>query len=159
MHGPKINMSKLTKLHWSENDLNNAKLAVEFVQRIMNDHDFNGIRELYRGQQYTQHNRNIADGIEGVIEAVSRLVNNAPEFSYDIKHILVDGDHVVLHSHVTLKAKHRGIETEGFNIMDTWRVENGRLVEHWDAVQGISFSMRLYALLTGGKIRNKNSIF
>jgi hypothetical protein len=45
------------------------------------------------------------------------------------------------------------------NIIDTWRVEDGQLVEHWDAVEGISFFMRLYSLLTGGQIRNSNSIF
>ena len=66
---------------------------------------------------------------------------------------------MIIHSHATLKAAHRGDESQGFNIVDTWRLEDGRLVEHWDAVQGLSFSMRIYSLLVGGKIRNTNGVF
>ena len=100
-----------------------------------------------------------SDGIDGVLSTLKNLVKNAPEFSYEVKRIFVDGNHVVLHSHATLKAKHRGDDSQGFNIIDTWRVENGQLVEHWDAVEGISFPMRMYSLMTGGKVRNENGVF
>lgn len=156
---PQINLDALEKSHWSTSDRINAAMVVDFVQLIMNDHDFDAVARRFGDQKYTQHNRLIENGIEGVIKTVSDLVKNAPEFSYDVKHIYVDGDHVILHSHATLKAKHRGDDSQGFNIVDTWRIENGQLVEHWDAVQGISFSMRLYALLTGGKVRNQNGVF
>ena len=159
MSSPKINFSTLEKAHWNAADQKNAALVVEFVQLIMNDHNFDEIMRRYAGQPYKQHNRNIADGIEGVVKTVGDLVKNAPEFSYDVKHIFVDGEHVILHSHATLKAKHRGNDAQGFNIVDTWRVTDGQLVEHWDAIQGISFSMRLYMLVTGGQVRNQNGVF
>ncbi|UTM56156.1 nuclear transport factor 2 family protein [Photobacterium sp. CCB-ST2H9] len=159
MSSPKINLEALEKSHWSNTDKRNAALAIEFVQLMMNDHNFDEMTRRYAGQPYEQHNRNIANGIEGVVKTVSNLVKNAPEFSYDVKHVYVDGDSVILHSHATLKAKHRGDDTQGLNIIDTWRVSDGRLVEHWDAVQGISFSMRLYALMTGGQVRNGNGVF
>lgn len=159
MSSPRIALSNLVKAHWSEQDKANASKVVEFVQLMMNDHDFSIIRQKYSSNSYTQHNRNIADGIEGVIATVSALVKQSPEFSYDVKHIFVDGEHVILHSHATLKAAHRGDDTQGFNIVDTWKVVDGQLTEHWDAIQGISFSMRLYSLLTGGKVRNSNGVF
>ncbi|WP_226646819.1 nuclear transport factor 2 family protein [Microbulbifer variabilis] len=156
---PKIDFEALEKSHWSFADRENAKLVVEFVQQIMNAHNFDEITRLYTGQPYKQHNRNIADGIEGVVKTVGDLVKSSPEFSYEVKHVYVDGEYVILHSHATLKAKHRGDDTQGFNIVDTWRVKDGQLVEHWDAIQGISFSMRLYALVSGGRVRNKNGVF
>lgn len=156
---PHIDLATLSKPHWSDQDLNNAKEVVNFVQMIMNNHDFEGVLRRFKGQAYRQHNRTIADGIEGVVETVQKLVKQSPEFAYEVKHIFVDGDHVILHSHATLKAKHRGDDRQGFNIIDTWKLEQGALVEHWDAVQGISFAMRLYSLLAGGQVRNNNGVF
>lgn len=159
MSQPIINFEALKKDNWTAEDENNAAKVVEFVQLIMNDHNFEEIIRRYEGAPYRQHNRNIADGIEGVVKTVSDFVKTAPEFSYDVKRVFVDGEFVILHSHATLKAKHRGDESEGLNIMDVWKVVDGKLVEHWDALQGMSFSMRLYGLLTGGKVRNENGVF
>ncbi|WDE06646.1 nuclear transport factor 2 family protein [Thalassomonas viridans] len=159
MANPKIDLESLAKAHWSQDDKQNAAAVLEFVQLIMNDHNFEEILRRYTGKPYKQHNRNIADGIEGVVKTVGDLVKNAPEFSYEVKHVYVDGEHVILHSHATLKEAHRGDESQGMNIVDTWKVIDGNLVEHWDAVQGLSFSMRLYGLLAGGKVRNSNGVF
>lgn len=156
---PVIDLQNLVQAHWTEDAKQKAKLAVEFVQLIMNDHNFDEIKRRFSGHSYIQHNRTISDGIDGVLSTLKNLVKNAPEFSYEVKRIFVDGNHVVLHSHATLKAKHRGDDSQGFNIIDTWRVENGQLVEHWDAVEGISFPMRMYSLMTGGKVRNENGVF
>lgn len=156
---PKIDIDVLKKAHWSDNDKKNVKTVLEFVQTLMNDHNFEKISSEYSGSPYKQHNRNIADGIEGIIKTVSDFVKNAPEFSYDVKRIYVDGEYVTIHSHATLKEKHRGHDSQGLNIVDTWKVVDGRLVEHWDAIQAINFSMRLYGLFFGGKVRNKNGVF
>lgn len=159
MTNPQIDLKSFDKAHWSLDDKKNVEVVLEFVQLIMNEHDFEEIHRRYIGSPYKQHNRNIADGIEGVLKTVSDLVKKAPEFSYEVKHAYVDGEYVILHSHATLKAVHRGDDSQGMNIVDTWKVIDGKLVEHWDAVQGISFSMRLYGLLTGGKVRNSNGVF
>lgn len=159
MSSPKIDFTSLEKPHWSAEARENAALVVEFVQLIMNDHNFDEIMARYQGQPYKQHNRNMTDGIEGVVNTLQALVKQSPEFAYEVKHVFVDGEHVILHSHATLKAKHRGDDTVGLNIVDTWKVVDGKLVEHWDAIQGISFSMKLYALITGGKVKNQNGVF
>lgn len=159
MSSPKIDLDKLAKPQWSAVDRKNAEAVVDFVQLIMNDHDFDEVTNRYSAGPYKQHNRNIADGIGGVIATVGDLVKNAPDFSYDVKHIYVDGDHVILHSHATLKARHRGDDTQGMNIIDIWKVADGQLTEQWDAVQGVGLSMRLYGLVAGGKVRNTNGVF
>lgn len=45
------------------------------------------------------------------------------------------------------------------NIIDTWRIEDGRIVEHWDSIQALDFSMRVYSLISGGDIANENGVF
>ena len=90
---------------------------------------------------------------------VKTLTKRFPEYAFDVKRIVSSGDIVVLHSHATLKAKHRGDETKGFIVMDTFRLQNGQLSEHWDALQAIDFGTRLLMLLTGGAKGNANPTF
>ena len=94
-----------------------------------------------------------------MVETVSGLVKRFPDYAYDVKHILVDGDIVILHSHATLRKSHRGNQRKGFNITDRWRVADGAIVEHWDSVQPIDLFGRIYALVTGGKVRNDNGTY
>ncbi|KZN33694.1 nuclear transport factor 2 family protein [Pseudoalteromonas luteoviolacea] len=159
MQRPQINIENLIKPHWSSDEKVKAASVVEFVQLLMNEHNFAEVTARYGNNSYKQHNRSMADGISGVVATLRDFVKMAPEFSYDVKHVFVDGDHVILHSHATLKAKHRGDETKGMNIIDTWKITDGNLVEHWDAIQALDVSMRLYNLFMGGKVRNSNGVF
>ncbi|MBQ4811400.1 polyketide cyclase [Pseudoalteromonas luteoviolacea] len=159
MQKPNINIEKLIKPHWSETDRAKAKAVIEFVQLLMNEHNFDLITARYAQNTYKQHNRSMADGISGVVTTLRDFTKLAPEFSYDVKHVFVDGEHVIVHSHATLKAKHRGDESKGMNIIDTWKVVDGKLVEHWDAIQALDLSMRLYNLIAGGKVKNANGVF
>lgn len=155
----KIDLEKLKKEHWSTEELTNVQVVVDFVQHLMNDHDFEYIQKTFGGNPYVQHNRSMNDGIEGVVEYVKNLTKRFPEFSYEVKSIFVDGNHITLHSHATMRAKDRGNEKKGFIIFDTWKIENGKIVEHWDALQPLDFSMRLFALFAGGLIKNSNGLF
>ncbi len=101
----------------------------------------------------------MTDGLEGVLKSVSTYSQRFPEFSYDVKRITVDGELVTLHVHATMYAKDRGNDRRGLNIVDTWRVVDGQVVEHWDAVQPLNWFLRFYQLLTGGAIRNTNGVF
>ena len=46
--------------------------------------------------------------------------------------MIADGDLVVLHVHSTQNAQDRGEA-----VVDIFRVEQGKIVEHWDAVQSV----------------------
>ena len=155
----KINLNDFKKDHWTPQEVDNATMVIDLVQHVMNNHDFAYIQDRFGNHPYVQHNRSIPDGVAGLIEYIQAFCKQYPEFTYDVKHIYVDGDLVTLHSHATIKKKHRGNDKMGLNIMDTWRVENGKLVEHWDAVQPLNGSMRFYTWMTGGKIRNSNGTF
>ncbi|MEM9611117.1 MAG: nuclear transport factor 2 family protein [Actinomycetota bacterium] len=149
----------LDRPDWTPQEQENARLVAEFVQLIMNDHDFDAVRARFGDGSYTQHNRTMTDGLDGVLAYCERTAKRYPEFGYDVRRVLADGEYVSIMSHVTLKAAHRGNDRTGLNITDTWRVVDGRLVEHWDSVEPIDLTMRLVGLFTGGKFRNDNGVF
>ena len=155
----RINLDQYKKPTWTEEEVKNAEVAVDFVQHLMNDHDFDYIKRTYGHHPYKQHNQSMVDGLGGVLEVVSGFAKRYPAYTYEVKHMYVDGPFVTMHSHVTNNLKHRGNPQKGLNIMDTWKVVNGKLVEHWDAVQPIHGSMRFLFWMIGGKFRNSNTYF
>lgn len=156
---PQVDLLTLQKTSWSAQEQKNAALITDFVQRLMNDHDFDYVLKHYNDSGYVQHNRNIPDSVTGLVGFLREFVEDYPEYSYDVKHIYVDGDYVIFHSHATLYQADRGDDSKGMNIIDTWRIEDGRIVEHWDSIQALDGFMRFYSLLSGGKIRNENGVF
>ncbi|MCR9154352.1 MAG: nuclear transport factor 2 family protein [Bacteroidetes bacterium] len=154
-----IELKKLSRPNWTSEEYRKVETVVDFVQNLMNDHNFDYIQEHYGANPYKQHNQSMKDGIEGVLEVVSAFAKRYPDYTYDVKHIYVDGDFVHFHSHVTNNLKHRGNPKKGLNIMDVWKVEDGIITEHWDAVQAIHGSMRFLFWLIGGKFNNGNGYF
>ncbi|WP_163508323.1 nuclear transport factor 2 family protein [Fodinicola acaciae] len=88
--------------------------------------------ELYCGEPYVQHNTHAPAGGAASARYLESFVNGFPELSIDLKRVLVDGDFVVTHSLIKLRHADRGAVA-----MDIFRVRDGRIVEHWDAVADI----------------------
>ena len=156
---PPLRIEDHVQAHWTEQERENAALILDFFQTLMNEHDFDATLARHGDSPYVQHNRAIPDGVHGLVGYVKNLVKRFPDYAFDVKRVIASGDHVVLHSHATFKAAHRGDEGKGFIITDTFRLEGGRLAEHWDAIQPIDVMTRLLILLTGGTVANKNPTF
>lgn len=154
-----IDLQSLQKPSWTEQELANATLITDFVQNLMNNHNFDYILERYNDSSYVQHNRNLPDKITGLVGFLKEFVEDYPDYTYDVKYIYVDGDYVIFHSHATLKKDDRGNDKKGMNIIDIWRLEDGRIVEHWDSIQALGTLMRFYSLINGGNIQNANGVF
>ncbi|HEX7988405.1 MAG TPA: ester cyclase, partial [Duganella sp.] len=60
-----------------------------------------------------------------------------PDSRSEIKMVLVDGDYVTLRVHAV-----REPGTKGLAIVDIFRLENGKIVEHWDSVQPVPETAR-----------------
>lgn len=86
----------------------------------------------YLGPNYRQHNPGTGDGPEPFIATVKRFVQAFPELRMESKRIIAEGDLVVLHSHLILKPGDRGMA-----VVDIFRLENDKIVEHWDVVQEV----------------------
>lgn len=154
-----VELNSLQHNDWTDKERENVALITDFIQHLMNDHDFDYINRQFGHHNYVQHNRSMTERIQGVVATVSGVVKRFPDYTYDVKHIFADGDYVTFHSHVTMNKAHRGNDKKGLNIMDTWRIQDGQIVEHWDAVQPLDLSMRFYNLMNGGSIRNGNGVF
>jgi len=86
----------------------------------------------YIGPHYRQHNPGSADGPEPFIAIVNWFAQNYPDFRFESKRIIAEGDYVVLQSHLIRKPGDRGQA-----VVDIFRLENGKIVEHWDIVQEV----------------------
>ncbi len=86
----------------------------------------------YMGSRYTQHNPQAPDGPDGFIGYVNGFKAQFPEMSYDVKRVIAEGDLVVLHGHMKMSPDDRGSA-----VVDIFRLEDGKIVEHWDVLQPV----------------------
>lgn len=82
--------------------------------------------------EYVEHNPLMADGHEGYRAFLGALAASEPSPVVEIKRLLDAGDHVVAHLHTV-----RGPDDRGTAAIDIFRLEDGLIVEHWDAVQPV----------------------
>jgi predicted SnoaL-like aldol condensation-catalyzing enzyme len=109
----------------------NKKNVVEFYEKALNQKDFEAASR-YLGPRYTQHNPGAADGPEGLKAFIQFLRDKFPASRSEIKRVFADGDYVIVHVHAM-----REPATRGRAIIDIFKLENGKIVEHWDVAQDI----------------------
>jgi predicted SnoaL-like aldol condensation-catalyzing enzyme len=109
----------------------NKRNVVAFYEAGINQKDFAAASQFI-GQRYTQHNPNAADGPEGFKRFIEFLREKFPNAHSEIKHVFADGDYVILHVHAV-----RDPGTRGNAIVDIFKLENGKIIEHWDVIQPI----------------------
>ncbi len=88
--------------------------------------------ELYIGQEYIQHNPDVADGIEGFISYFDRMQAEYPEKSIVFVRCIAESDLVALHTHQTWPGNDQYVTMDFFRFDD-----HGKICEHWDAIQQI----------------------
>jgi predicted SnoaL-like aldol condensation-catalyzing enzyme len=109
----------------------NSKAALEFYDLAINKKDYEAACK-YIGADYKQHNPLVGDGKEGFKAFLAMLKRDFPEAHSEVKRVFADGDYVILHVHSI-----RMPGTRGRAIFDCFRFDNGKIVEHWDAIQDI----------------------
>jgi len=109
----------------------NRTAVLAFYEKGLNQKDVDAAL-AYVGDRYVQHNPNAADGPEGFRKFIGFLREKFPNSRSEIKRSFVDGDYVILHVHSV-----REPGTRGRAIVDIFKLENGKIVEHWDVVQEI----------------------
>lgn len=81
--------------------------------------------DRYWAEPYTQHNPRVDNGLDGLRKFVPTL----GEVSWKPARTVEQGDLVITHSRVL------GMYPQPMVIVDIYRLENGRIVEHWDVLQ------------------------
>ena len=109
----------------------NKKTVMAFYEAGLNNKDFEAASKFI-GDRYVQHNPLIADGIDGFKTFLGFLKETFPGLRGEIKKVLAEGDYVILHAHGVRVPGDRGSA-----IIDIFKLENGKIVEHWDVMQPI----------------------
>lgn len=110
----------------------NKEIVKDFYNLIINKKDYKTAAEKYIGETYIQHNPLVEDGPEGLEKFINFLKTEFPEAHSEVKHIYADGDYVILHVHSLRK-----LNTRGRAIIEIFRLQDGKVVEHWDTIQEI----------------------
>ena len=110
----------------------NRKLVEDFLYDVMQGNNLDQTSDYFDGDTYIQHNTGIADGVSGLNEALAALAEQNIQMIYTTTHqVLAQGNFVVAVSEGTF-----GGEPTAY--YDLWRVENGKIAEHWDVMETIA---------------------
>lgn len=123
-------MNSVYAANYKQQEINKQNV-IEFYELAINEKNFDAASK-YLGSKYTQHNPTAADGSEGLKAFIQFLRESYPNAHSEIKRIFAEGDYVILHVHSI-----REPGTRGRAIFDLFKLENGKIIEHWDAVQDI----------------------
>lgn len=114
----------------AETDANKA-LVRRFVDDILVNGRMEKLAGYYDGDNYVQHNPQIGDGLSGLGAALQAMAANGITMKYDTIHqVLGEGNFVLTVSEGTFG----GAPTSFY---DLFRVENGKIAEHWDTIETI----------------------
>ena len=108
------------------------ELVKNFLCDVMQGKRSEKTTDYFEGDTYIQHNTGIADGLSGLGAALAALAEQGVRMIYDKTHqVLAQGNFVLAVSEGTFG----GAPTSYY---DLWRVENGKVAEHWDVMETIA---------------------
>ncbi len=110
----------------------NKKSVKEFYDLAFNQKRPAEAASKCLGRVYRQHNPGFGDGPQAFVAAVEGWAKVNPRLHFDFKRLVGEGSLVAVHSHLKLTTEDRGSA-----VMDMFRLENGKIVEHWDVSQPI----------------------
>jgi predicted SnoaL-like aldol condensation-catalyzing enzyme len=109
----------------------NKKLVASFVDDILVNGRMDKLAGYYDGDNYAQHNPQIADGLSGLGKALEAMARAGLTMKYDRVHkVLGEGNFVLTASEGQFAGKHVAF-------YDLFRVQNGKIAEHWDTIESI----------------------
>ncbi len=88
--------------------------------------------ELYVGSEYIQHNPLVGEGKEPFIAYFEKMGREYPAKSIEFVRAIAEGDLVALHTHQVWPGDDEYVTMDFFRFDD-----QGKIVEHWDAMQQI----------------------
>ncbi|WP_074410284.1 nuclear transport factor 2 family protein [Aquimarina megaterium] len=109
----------------------NKSLVKDFVSTILMKGELDKLANYFDGDNYIQHNPAIGDGLSGLEEALEEMAEQGISMVYSKNHIVFgEGNFVLSISEGTFA-------DEPTSYYDLFRIENGKIAEHWDVMEPI----------------------
>ncbi|MFK0156589.1 nuclear transport factor 2 family protein [Streptomyces sp. NPDC090493] len=109
----------------------NKKLVTKAFDRLLVEKDASAVTR-FLAPNFRQHSPTVTDGRQGAQAALTAYFQNHPQLKVEPKRIIAEGDLVAVHSHYIPAPGERGQA-----VLNLFRVQNGKIVEHWDTVQDV----------------------
>lgn len=110
----------------------NKQVVREFHHLVVNERNPKEAVARCFGMNYTQHNPIAPDGVEAFVRVMTAALAAQPDLRVDVKRMVAEGDLVAMHSHFIPAPGQRGRA-----VIDFFRLEDGKIVEHWDVSQDV----------------------
>ncbi|MFZ4858062.1 MAG: ester cyclase [Desulfuromonadaceae bacterium] len=117
----------------------NKKILGAFAEAVFVKKELSALEQYVR-TDYIQHNPLVNQGSQGFREFFSAWFDSVPDWNYTLKKIIAEGDEVWVYGNYagTLKKEWLGIPASGqcyaFDAVDVFRLQEGKLAEHWDVM-------------------------
>ncbi len=110
----------------------NKALVASFVDDVLVNGRMDRLAGYFDGDNYLQHNPRIADKLSGLGAAFAALAKMGVTMKYDKVHkVLGEGNFVLVVSE-------GGFAGKRTSFYDLFRVEGGKIAEHWDVLETIA---------------------
>ena len=109
--------------------MQNAKeLVSAYMDEVWVNRKAEAVDKYVSPDTFIQHNPHLDNGLEALKGFLPHLFNNMmPEGTWEVKRVIAEGDMVVVHS--LAKPAPAAL---GMAVVDIFRVEGNKIVEHWD---------------------------
>jgi predicted SnoaL-like aldol condensation-catalyzing enzyme len=112
----------------------NTQLVRDYLEILWNQGRTESAAD-YVADDLIQHNPNLANGRGPLVDYIEGARKQMPDMRFDLKRTIAQGDLVVAHSLFTT-----GGGTVAMAVIDIVRIDNGTIVEHWDATENVPAS-------------------
>lgn len=110
----------------------NKEIVTAFFRMMFQDREIDEAVRLYVSPDYVQHNPYMRDGVGPMVDFFPPYFDQHPQAIVEIKRVIAEGDLVVIHNQWRDSPEDRGQA-----VVDIFRVDQGKIVEHWDVSQEI----------------------
>jgi predicted SnoaL-like aldol condensation-catalyzing enzyme len=87
----------------------------------------------FNPDKYIQHSAFVPDGFEGLLRLIEALGQRHARYAVNVVRLIAEDDFVFAHCHYT----YGDDDPLGKAIAEVFRLEDGRLIEHWDVIQDV----------------------
>jgi predicted SnoaL-like aldol condensation-catalyzing enzyme len=129
-------MNTTTKLIVERNSMtdleHNKQTVITFYMRAFTEHKPADAVAKYVGLEYIRHNPDTPSGADALVKSATGVIAEFPQIKVEIKRVIAEGDLVVAYNLIKASSEDRGMAGA-----DIFRLQDGKIVEHWDVRQAV----------------------